>query len=67
MKKITLKYIIRKISEDGLLKPVCYGSSYSSMTTEYDLFDSVEDAVKFCEENEISYVEIIPKLVPTWD
>ncbi len=68
MKKVILKYIIRKITEDGLVKPANYGySSWSNTNTEYNFFDSVEDAVKFCEEKEIYSVVILPQIVLTWD
>lgn len=55
-------YIIRTISEDGLVKPVQYGSGWGESTTTYDNFLTEEAAEDFCIENDI-YDAIIMKKV----
>ena len=66
-KKVIKKYKIYSVSEDGLMKPAKYGSFWNRQTTEYDEFNSEEEAMQFCVNEDIVDVIIIPYIRTDWD
>ena len=53
------KYVLRKISGDGLVK-------HDENVSEYETFQSEDEALEFCASREIWDVVILPIVVKNW-